>query len=202
MKFSEDIYRVVPDPSSLMLAELMDIWKADSSKDKQQACEILTYIHLVSQIDSDAPFASSAETEVRQLATMNIWRDEKGRPSQEELEPFESAVIAYRQAYETEERRAVRVYKNKIDQLTQLLEDTIPAIVKTNSGYKTNVDIINKMMKEMTNLMDAKENLEARIRKSSKDNVNLMGGKAESRLEKKQRSGSTKKKQQVEDESQ
>jgi hypothetical protein len=186
LKFNLSKYRVEVDPTSLLLSRLREVWESDKTKTKEMATRLLSYVHLASQIDPDAPFAATPPTEVKQLVIANLWRGEE-MPSVRDLSWLDPTISDYRESYETPDRRAVRRFNAKIDQLSKLVEDTTPEIKPVASGFKSNTSILTSLMKEIVPLMDARDALAQRIAKQAGRGANLMGSKKESLLEQQHR---------------
>ena len=150
--------------------------------------KVFTYIHVVAQIDTKAPFFSADPEEIRDLALRNYFNEEVPFPDRY-ANPIENALTAYIKAYETPEVRMVKIFNEKIDQLRKLIKDTTPEIVKVtnpNTGvvsFSSNVDILTKTMEKIDSLMATKERLEAKIRRESEGKGSFRGNKKPSRLE-------------------
>jgi hypothetical protein len=168
LKFTMSNNRVSVDPVSLTLEPLRQIWMGDKSKIKEEATKLLTYIHIVSQIDEDAPFSKIDPSEVVPLAKKEIFGDYNYKFSGDFDEAFmEDALTSYQLAYETAEEAAVRAFDKKIHQMRQkidkeeiVIEETIVRGTKT---FVTNFNILNKMMQDMTKIVKARDELKASI---------------------------------------
>lgn len=188
MKFMRERNRVEVDAYSLMIDALKDIWDKDRSRTKEKAIEMLSYIHLSSQIDPEAPFFASAKHEVKQLAMRNIWRDKPPKG----IEKYDDAIEEYKKAYESPEVRIISTFNNKIDEIKILLDDTKPKLTENYNDktgvttYASNIGIITKAMKEIDELMDEKEKLEQRVRRQSAMSIQTLGSKKPNRRERRQ----------------
>lgn len=189
LKFSMSSHRITVDPKSLMIAELRDIYDSDTDLLKRQAVNILTYVHLASQIDPEAPYFSAREDEVQELVAMDVWgREWKTTQS---IDGFDVLIEAYRLAYEKPENRMVQTFNHKLDQLHDMLANVRPEIEKSvnqktgSFNYVTNTKAIMQVMKDLDEVMDAKEQLEERIKNKRNSEVKIRGQKKESFLEKK-----------------
>lgn len=132
--------------------------------------KIYTYIHLVSQIDKDAPYFSAAYEEVEGLAKLQLFNTEEWLTI--EKRGLNGAVKEYKNMYGTPEIRIVGIFNAKIDQIRQLIENTKPQITQYESnsgvvGHASNLPIITKTMTDLDGLLVAKDKLEAKIRKES-----------------------------------
>lgn len=131
---------------------------------------MLTYIHICSQVDQDAPFAKVDPTEVNALAKREIFGkydyEFKGKFNDEF---FNDAILRYQMAFDTPEQAAVRVYDKKIYEINRVIDETEieikPVVVRGGVDYVSNFPIINKMMQDMTKINAAKEALKAAVMK-------------------------------------
>jgi hypothetical protein len=160
--------RVAVDPVSLTLEPLRQIWMADKSKTKEEATKLLTYIHITSQIDQDAPFATVDPTEVVPLAKKEIFGD-YDYPFDVPFDDafMDNAVVSYQLAYEAPEEAAVRAFDKKLHEMRKKIEGEEIVIEKTTvrgtTTYVTNFNILNKMMQDMSKIIKAREELKASI---------------------------------------
>lgn len=183
LHFNKQHGKVIIDP----INELMNLVREVQEKyDPDIAIRVLTYIHVASRLDPAAPFFSADEKEVRDLAIRNIFTETERETYKHE--DFEDWKKLYEKEYETADVRVVKIFNDKIDQIREMIKDTTPVIVEysTSSGSKgfaSNTAIITKAMNDMDSLMDAKEKLEARIRKQSAKAGKIHGGKTPTRLE-------------------
>lgn len=172
LKFVLDKHRVVVDPISLVLEPLRDIWNADKSKNKDEAIKTLTYIHICSQIDENAPFAKADPTEVSALARRELYGDYtytfKGKFNEKYLD---EAVVKYQLAFDTPEQASVRAFDKKIYEINRLIDSTQIEIekvaVRGGVDYVSNFAILNKMMQDMTKINAAREALKNSIMKQN-----------------------------------
>lgn len=179
--------KVSVDAKTLMLEPLLRIYNDDPSPTKDQANRYLAYIHLVSQIDPEAPYFRSSHLEVRALAKRQLFRDESFDFGKALEEFLEKTIKDYQEAYEDSDSRAERIFNKKIDQMITEIDRKEPEIVRT-SGIKgqvifvSNVDLINKAMKSLPDLLQIRDELRAKIKRFSKDEAVIRGGKKESVL--------------------
>jgi hypothetical protein len=153
---------------------------------EQLALKILTYMHLVSKVDSKAPFFTADEKEISTLVSNQIFESSEFKKLNKKS--LNDLVTEYKKTYETPEIRIVNIFNNKVDQIRELIESTEPEIEKvvTNSGavsFVSNVQLITKTMNELGDLLDVKDKLEAKIRKQNVAG-SMRGGKTPSLLEK------------------
>jgi hypothetical protein len=188
LKFSIEKHKVTVDPISLTLEPLRDIWLSDKSKTKDEAVKLLTYIHICSQVDQNAPFAKVDPTEVSTLARREIYGSYEYQFKGKFNEAYiEETILKYQMAYDTPEQASVRAFDKKIYEINRLIDNTKIEIekvaVRGGVDYVSNFAILNKMMQDMTKINAAKEALKNAIMKQSGQN-NVRGQKQVSFLEK------------------
>jgi hypothetical protein len=191
LKFTMENHRVTVDPVSLTLNQLRTIWNADKSKLKTDAVELLSFIHLVSQIDQDAPFANSNPDEVWALACKEIYGDYEHAfkaPFDEEF--LKDTITQYQLSFELPEEAAVRTFNKKIHQIERKLDSTDIEIekvtVKGVTQYVSNFTILDKMMQNLTAICEARDKLQDSIKRGSQRGDTKAGVKI-SFLERKRR---------------
>lgn len=178
------------DAKSLILKPLRDIYYAQ--EDRTSATKILTYIHVVSQVDPDAPFYEVREDEIRELAARNIWGPDWKQEAEGGLGQYEQLIADYLNAYDKPERRGVRIYNNLLDQIDDLIVSTPPSISKSinvNTGtfsWQQNTKAITDLMKSKNSIVKERDELADRIKNSGQKNAKVRGEKALSFSEKKQ----------------
>jgi hypothetical protein len=183
--------RITVDPKSLFIAPLLKIWNDDETPTKDQANALLAYIHLVSQLDPEAPYFTASALEIRALVKKQLFGDPDFVFDEPLNDLLEYAIIEYQRAYEDASHRAVRIYRQKIDEIITEIGQKKPQIVQTQ-GIKgqiifvSNVDFINKAMKELPNLIAVMEGLEEKVKRMSKNDIQIRGGKRQSILTKRQ----------------
>lgn len=178
LKFIRDRHQVAVDPVSLTLEPLLKIWVADDTPNKEIASRILTYIHLTSQIDKEAPYHNAAPDEVSKLVKKELWGNYEHHisdelPEDEEItdEFIEEAVLHYQGAYETVEEAAVRSYDKKIYEIRAVIDKTKVEIKESVSRgsivFSSNFPLINKMMQDVIKIVKARDELKALVLKQS-----------------------------------
>lgn len=176
MKFIRSSFRVEVDPKSLMLAPLLDIWNNDQSVTKDYANKLLTYVHIVSRIDPDAPFYNSDPGEVPFLAKSQIYRNIEHQFTQEEELLIDQAIEVYIKANEIVDERLLKTYSDKLDQMRLELGLKKFEIVRNKNGltgvvtFASNSKIITDSMKDIDKILDVRDALQERLdnAKSSK----------------------------------
>lgn len=152
----------------LMIPQFVDIWERDKSKTKDHANKLLFYIYLMCDLSESCPTKdldqSMKDSECRFLA----FKAKNYQFNQEDLQYVQDAMDAYILFNETAEERILKVYDKKLDEVRTMLDRTQPQMSEgiNNSGvtvYTTNVDIINRALKEISNLVKAKNDLRQAI---------------------------------------
>lgn len=180
--------RVIIDPVSLSLECLREIWMSDKSVTKATATNLLTYIHLVSQVDQDAPFAKVDPADVSAIVKRELFgKYEYEFTGKFDEEFMENACMSYQLAFDTPEMAAVRVYDKKIYELNRIIAETKIEVkevaVRGGKDFISNFPIINKMMQDMTKINAAREALRSAILKQQSSS-SVRGQKTVSYLEK------------------
>lgn len=175
------------DAKSLLIRELSEVYYG--TENKGWATDVLSYVHLVSQIDPDAPYFNSREDEVSELAARDIWG--KDYAERVDLSAFDDVVAAYMTAYDKPENRMLRVFNHKIDQFQTVLDETDPEIQKSTNlktgtfNFVSNTRAMTQLMKEINNLMDEKDALQQRIKQIQTKDHKVWGDRRQSILDKK-----------------
>lgn len=187
LEFKFESKRVIVDAKTMMIAGISTIWEDDDTKTKETASKLLTYVHLVSQLDAKAPYFQSSFDEVRMLVKKDLFGDmDFAFPEDLDL-LLENTIEEYQKAYEPPEYRMRRMFIKKIDQTRNIIEDTDPEIVKSVSRgqttFSSNFSILQKMMGELDSMFEDKEKLEARIKKQASAEMMIRGEKKISLLE-------------------
>lgn len=177
MKFLRDKQRVAIDPLSLTLAPLMEIWRSDPSEDKADAIKLLTYIHLVSQIDQSAPYSKANPEEIEGLVKKEIWKaHDYELPAPYTDEVVEDIIFHYQIAYESADDASVRALDKKIYEIKKIIEETKVEIRESVSRgavtFVSNYPLISKMMQEVVKITKTRDELKALIiKQTSRDNM-------------------------------
>lgn len=189
LKFRADRHRVVIDGLTLLVGPLRDFYYSQS--DDGAATDVLSYVHLVAQVDPDAPYFQARMDEVYILAAKGIW----GLNYEEriKLDDYDHLVDAYVEAFDKPEVRLLRVYNHKIDQIQDMIEKTDPQIEKSTNlkigtfTYVSNTEKLSKMMRELGPIMDQRDEIVERVKQTREKDKKIRGGKTESYLERKRR---------------
>ena len=157
-------------PEDIMLASFNKIYKKDRSTVKADSLKLFMYIHLVSQIDKNAPFNSADFNEVRALVKKEVYGDFNYKFVGNRLVDEGTAnemIELYVKANETAARRLELSYNKKLDQFKNLLDTTIPVInedINEKSGttsFSSNSDIIMKISEGILKMIKARDVLSA-----------------------------------------
>lgn len=154
----------------------------------EMTSRVFTYIHVISKVDTKAPFFLSDDAEIDALAKRNYFTVEYPYPNDIQ-DKIDAALNAYLKAYETPEARVLKLFNSKIDQLSTMIKDTTPKIKENKNPttnaitFSSNVDILTKAMEKIDSLMVTKSKLEAKLKNESDGKGSVRGGKKPSKLE-------------------
>ena len=161
--------RLQMEETFLMIPEFVAVWEFDKTKSKLHANKLLFYIYLMCDLQDTCPTKNLSKTQKDPQCRFMAFGSKDYHFKEEELPLIQGAIDAYTLFNETAEERVLTVYDEKIDQIRHMLKTTTPAIV-TNinpvtmaTTYASNVDIINKSLKEISNLVKAKNELKQAI---------------------------------------
>jgi len=185
LKFNRVDGRAILDAEHLIL--IPEFKSLEDKLDPEMSFRVFTYIHVISKVDSKAPFFTADDLEIQLLAQKNYFSKEYPYPEALQTD-IALALNAYLKAFEKPETRVLKLFNNKIDQLSKMIKDTTPVINEytTSSGSKgfsSNVDILTKAMEKIDSLMITKAKLEAKLRNESEGKGSVRGGKKPSKLE-------------------
>jgi hypothetical protein len=162
-------------PTDLYVAEIDAIWQYDTSEVKEQAQRMLRYVFGIAERREDLnPFAQLNWEARPAKVRRNIFGAEEHLciPFEEKL--MEAAIHAYELCNSTAETRAIEAYDLQIDEMTKLLSqsENRPKMTEytTPNGeikYSSNAKLINEMLLMIDKVSAAKENLVARMARSS-----------------------------------
>lgn len=189
LKFSLERGRVFIDPLSIQVRGLNQIYERDTSLGKETATKALTYIHLVAQIDPDAPYFNAPFNEVRPLVKKDLYDDYEIEFDDEEF--VEDCIADYQKAYEESGARAARVVAKKIDEIIDEMDNKkIEVVRSSNRGtvtFASNFAIFQKMADSLNDMMLQQKKLEEMLKKENKADIKTRGAKRLSRQEQKLR---------------
>ena len=152
----------------LMVPEFVTIWESDKTKDKKKAHRMLFYVYLMCDLTDECPTKDLGQATKDGQCRFMAFQSKNYVIEGKELEMIHEAMEAYVLLNEIPEERMLRTYDDKIDQIRIILDETEPQIETgiNNSGvtvFTTNIDIINKALKEIANLVKAKHDLKQAV---------------------------------------
>jgi len=157
------------DETFLMVPEFTEIWKWDKTKDKKKAHKVLFYIYLMCDLNDECPTKDLDQTIKDGQCRFMAYGSRHYVFDGAETDLVVQGIQAYTMLNEVAEERMLSTYDSKIDQLRDLLEETEPVIhenVNDRTGvvtFATNIEIINRALKEISNLVKAKHDLRQTI---------------------------------------
>lgn len=190
MKWINNRGTIQVDAKTLFIEPLLRIYKDDKSSLKETANRYLAYIHLVSQVDFEAPYFKADYHDIRALVKKQLFADPDLEFPEEINNFLEATILEYQRAYEEAGARAARVFKKKIDNVIRKIDETDVQVTESvgrggNVTYVSNFPILSKMMNEVGPLLDIQDNLELRVKKMNDKDVKVRGNKRQSILTKK-----------------
>lgn len=143
------------------------IYEEDKSPNKEESTKHFTYVHLVAQIDPDAPYYRTPLRDTVRSAKKEVYGD----PDYlfEDEEKVDELVREYQKAHSTPEWRIIKSFDTKIDQFKDLLDITAPEIDKNpkTNAFQSNGKIIADMMKDIESLISTRDRLIAIAKKEA-----------------------------------
>jgi len=161
--------RLQMEPSFLMVPEFVSIWEWDKTKNHKKGHQLLFYVYLMCDLSDDCPTKDLDLSNKDQQCRYMVFGKKNYHFDDEEGALVSEALDAYTLLNEVPEERMLKTYDAKIDQLRILLDDTDPVIrenINDSNGvttFTTNIDIINKGLKEIANLVKAKQELKQAV---------------------------------------
>lgn len=134
------------------------------TKSKTEGTKALIYVYLYKDESPDNPLRDLPYNEREQEARFRAFGSYSHVLDEDWTPLIEAAVASY---IPTEEEKDIYTYNKKIDELNHLLQHTYPKIYKNenlNSGvvsFATNIGIINMILKDIINIIQAKASLVA-----------------------------------------
>ena len=157
--------RLQIDHIFMMVPEFVAIWKSDKKDRKPKANQILLYLYLMSDLSDECPTKNLDQATKDSQCRFMAFGAKDREFSEQEWKLINPGLDAYVLLNQTSEERLFPIYDEKIDQLRDVLKDTTPQIIenvndKTGvTSFTTNVAIINAALKEIANLVKAKQDL-------------------------------------------
>lgn len=165
IKFTMKDGRLQMDHTFLMVPEFVEIWESDKTKDKKSAHKLLFYIYLMCDLGDECPTKDLDQSVKDSQCRFMAYGSKDYEFNNKELKLQIKGLAAYTLLNEVAEERILKTYDAKIDQLRTLLENTTPVIYENTNesngvvSFSTNIEIINKALKEISNLVKAKHDL-------------------------------------------
>lgn len=155
---------VVVSAEVLTIPHFNKIWKADKSKDKNDAYKQFTYIYHKS--DYNSPYSNFPEDKKEEMIKADILGDKNFNPSNEVIE----AVEKYKQLQETPLQRLLQAVKNKVDDIATYLEGTSI----DDDNIKTIMDAFGKISTTVSNFDKLQQAVE---KEKEQSNTRIRGDK-------------------------
>lgn len=134
-------------------------------KSKKLGFKYLLYVYLLKDMNNDNPIKDMREGMKHKEALRIAFKGELDRVDVEWKDLVNVALQYYDGKIVTDFQKEIRVYDDKMDQIGDVLKDMDPEIetnFNTMTGattFTSNIDIINKMLKEVLNLIQTKTSL-------------------------------------------
>ncbi len=188
LKFKVNAAGVEVEPQSLLVEEIVAIWKKDTTPDKSIANRMLKAVYIMA--DEDSPFADAVESERWKHAIRN------SRLTSEELEAYreliEKAIEVYILTNVTTIKRSIDSVDRTIEQINSMLAETKPYIKRMESrknvgskdepeweevvSFRSNADQITEFAKTLNDLIAQRDKMYTEYVKKKKE-VDLRSGK-------------------------
>jgi glutathionyl-hydroquinone reductase len=190
LNFKDD--RIIVDVNFLQLEEFIAIKNFYGAKKKDKMDKLFLYIYYMFSLDEENSFRDLDGKMKKEQVIYRVWKLRDADPpfTEKEKELYNAAADAYVLVSSTEEERAVEELNRKMEQLRETIRDTKPKImeqINPNTGvtsFVTNIDIINKAIKELPTILEVKEKLIASMKRQSINTRNRGGTKQTSFREK------------------
>ena len=181
LNFVDD--RVIIDVEFLLLEEFVDIRTHYGPKKKPAMDKMFMYMYFMFSLDEQNVFRDLAGDMKQEQAVYRVWKERSKEPPfiKKEKELFDAAADAFVLHSSTEEERAVEELNRKMEQIRLTIKNTEPKImeqINPNTGvtsFVTNIDIINKAIKELPTILEVKEKLIASMKRQSINTRNRGG---------------------------
>lgn len=159
--------KIVLDPNIILFDELRAVYDL---KDGNKLLQIIYYRH---SKDMGNPFKNLDERVKEQNVMQRVFRIDsfKGlKLNKKHTDLFNAAEEVYIKHNTTPESRLITAIETKIDEISTMLNDTVPVIEETmlKSGevkFNTNITIITNLFSKIESIMKSKTLLENTVRK-------------------------------------
>jgi len=190
LDFKDD--RLMINVNFVQVREFMDVKEFYGVKKKDKLDKLFLYIYHMFSLDEENAFRDLDGKMKKEQVIYRIWKSRDPEPpfTKKELELYELAADAYVLVSSNEEERAVEELNRKMEQLRETIRDTKPKIMEQMhpttgvTSFVTNIDIINKAIKELPTILEVKEKLIASMKRQSINTRNRGGTKQTSFREK------------------
>ena len=188
--FVED--RIQIDVNFLQLEEMVALKKFYGSKRKTKMDQSFLYMYYMFSLDEENAFRDLDGEMKKEQAIYRVWKKREEEPpfTLDERELFNAAADAYIMFSSTEEERAVEELNRKMEQMRKTIKDTTPKIMEQINpttgitSFVSNMDILNKAIEKLPNILDVKEKLIASMKRQNMNTRNRGGRKQTSFREK------------------
>jgi len=189
LDFKDD--RLIVNVNFLQIEEFVDV-KEHYGKKKDKLDKFFLCIYFMFSLDEENAFRDLDGSMKKEQIIYRIWKSRDANPpfDKKEKELYEKAADAYILHSSTEEERAVEELNRKMEQLRNTIKETTPKIMEQMhpttgvTSFVTNIDIINKAIKELPTILEVKEKLIASMKRQSINTRNRGGTKQTSFREK------------------
>lgn len=168
--------RIVPNETSLLVSAFGDIWEFDSSRKKELACKLLTYVYFMEDITEENPLRDVAYGEKHIQAVRSLFKDDKHKFKKKEQELIDAAREWYALCNQDCLFRLSAVLSKKIDEFTQYMDENKAT---SAASFKAQVEIVPKI----NQILKTKSETDDWIRKEMKK-VKVKGDRTRSPSEK------------------
>jgi len=174
LDFKDD--KLIIDVNFIMIDEFMKVKKYyNKSKQKVALDKAFLYIFFMYSLDEKNVFRDTDSRVKKEQVIYRVWKKKLEEPpvTKEEMKLIEDAAEAYIFFSTTEEERTIEEIDRKMEQIRYTIKNTKPKIMEQtnpNTGitsFVSNVDIINKAIKELPTLLEVKEKLIASMKRQS-----------------------------------
>lgn len=137
-------------------------------KQKTVGPKLVLFIACVADLSKDNPYSSLKYTDKKDILTKRFFKTDKPYEkyfTKKQREVIEKGIEVYDELFNSTMDRDLATYNIKMDQLNDMLKPLVP-IIRENvhdmtfrKTFSTNIDIINKVLLDIVNLIEAKVNI-------------------------------------------
>jgi len=163
--------KIVIDFRFYMFKEFVDIWNKDKSKEKLNANRMLYFVFLLCDIGKDNPLKDIPSEKRESESKFRAYRNKEKEFSLEDIGLLEPAIKIYVELNTTAEERLLEALDKKAEQLSKILENTLPETV-TNSengvvSFVSNSKIITDALSKLSKIRTNREIVVSAIKKKA-----------------------------------